>query len=230
MYLLYRHFITGIFLLLFSSLTYAGGMALGSTRIIYPLDAKQTSINITNTDKKVRFLVQSWVDNENDVKVNDFIVTPPLFVSKPESENTLRLIYAGQPLPTDRESLFWLNSKSIPEIERDEIQNKNILQLAILSRIKIFMRPQGLTFKLEDVPDSIEFKSVGNNLSIKNPSPYYVTLINIKSGKEDIKSMMLSPLSTINIKTNSNINTNISYQTINDYGATTTIISKQIGK
>ncbi|OAT37979.1 fimbria/pilus periplasmic chaperone [Proteus myxofaciens] len=230
MYLLYRHFITGIFLLLFSSLTYAGGMALGSTRIIYPLDAKQTSINITNTDKKVRFLVQSWVDNENDVKVNDFIVTPPLFVSKPESENTLRLIYAGQPLPTDRESLFWLNSKSIPEIERDEIQNKNILQLAILSRIKIFMRPQGLTFKLEDVPDSIEFKSVENNLSIKNPSPYYVTLINIKSGKEDIKSMMLSPLSTINIKTNSNINTNISYQTINDYGATTPIISKQIGK
>lgn len=230
MYLLYKHFITGIFLFFFSSLTYAGGMALGSTRIIYPLDAKQTSININNTDKKVRFLVQSWVDNENDVKINDFIVTPPLFVSKPESENTLRLIYAGQPLPTDRESLFWLNSKSIPEIERNEIENKNILQLAVLSRIKIFMRPQGLTFKLEDVPNSIEFKSVGNNISIKNPSPYYVTLINVKSGKEDIKSMMLSPLSTIDIKTNSNINTNISYQTINDYGATTPIITKQIGK
>ena len=40
-----------------------------------------------------------------------------------------------------------------------KIKDKNILQLAVLSRIKIFVRPQGLVFRTEDVPNSIEFIS-----------------------------------------------------------------------
>ncbi len=102
------------------------------------MDAKQTSITLNNTDKRLRFLVQSWIDDSQDQKSNEFIVTPPLFVSKPESENKLRIIYAGKALPNDRESLFWLNTKAIPEIEREEIKDKNILQLAVLSRIKFY--------------------------------------------------------------------------------------------
>ncbi|WP_239505925.1 fimbria/pilus periplasmic chaperone, partial [Proteus mirabilis] len=128
------------------------------------MDAKQTSITLNNTDKRLRFLVQSWIDDSQDQKSNEFIVTPPLFVSKPESENKLRIIYAGKALPNDRESLFWLNTKAIPEIEREEIKDKNILQLAVLSRIKIFIRPQGLNFNIEDVPNSLEFKKSQGNI------------------------------------------------------------------
>ncbi|MDI5829406.1 fimbria/pilus periplasmic chaperone, partial [Salmonella enterica subsp. enterica serovar Kentucky] len=42
--------------------------------------------------------------------------------SEPKSENTLRIIYAGQPLPGDRESLFWMNVKAIPSVDKSHIE------------------------------------------------------------------------------------------------------------
>ncbi|HGN0312018.1 TPA: fimbria/pilus periplasmic chaperone [Proteus mirabilis] len=194
------------------------------------MDAKQTSITLNNTDKKLRFLVQSWIDDSQDQKSNEFIVTPPLFVSKPESENKLRIIYAGKALPNDRESLFWLNTKAIPEIEREEIKDKNILQLAVLSRIKIFIRPQGLNFNIEDVPNSLEFKKSQGNIIVNNPSPYYATLINLEADNEQLNSIMVPPMGTVMIKVSKPNYSQISYQTINDYGASTPKVTKQIGK
>ena len=206
------------------------GVALAATRIVYPMDAKQTSITLNNTDKRLRFLVQSWIDDSQDQKSNEFIVTPPLFVSKPESENKLRIIYAGKALPNDRESLFWLNTKAIPEIEREEIKDKNILQLAVLSRIKIFIRPQGLNFNIEDVPNSLEFKKSQGNIIVNNPSPYYATLINLEADNEQLNSIMVPPMGTVMIKVSKPNYSQISYQTINDYGASTPKVTKQIGK
>jgi len=194
------------------------------------MDAKQTSITLNNTDKRLRFLVQSWIDDSQDQKSNEFIVTPPLFVSKPESENKLRIIYAGKALPNDRESLFWLNTKAIPEIEREEIKDKNILQLAVLSRIKIFIRPQGLNFNIEDVPNSFEFKKSQGNIIVNNPSPYYATLINLEADNEQLNSIMVPPMGTVMIKVSKPNYSQISYQTINDYGASTPKVTKQIGK
>ncbi|MBQ0214413.1 fimbria/pilus periplasmic chaperone [Proteus vulgaris] len=230
MYLAYRNYIVLFFIFCYSSLSYAGGVALAATRIIYPSEAKQTSITLSNTDNKLRFLIQSWVDNSDDKKSNDFIITPPLFVSKPNSENTLRIIYAGKELPKDRESLFWLNTKSIPEIEREEIKDKNVLQLAVLSRIKIFVRPDGLQFNLNDIPNSLEFKFSGHDMVIKNPSPYYVTLVNLHLGNEKLNSVMVPPMETVNIRVNNQDHNKISYQTMNDYGASTPVIIKTIEK
>lgn len=46
-----------IFLTLFVSCSAqaAGGIALGATRVIYPAEAKQTSLAISNSDTKERF-------------------------------------------------------------------------------------------------------------------------------------------------------------------------------
>ena len=151
MHLISKHFIALFFLFSFSSLSYAGGVALAATRIVYPMDAKQTSITLNNTDKRLRFLVQSWIDDSQDQKSNEFIVTPPLFVSKPESENKLRIIYAGKALPNDRESLFWLNTKAIPEIEREEIKDKNyIYQEYYMIKPLEFVKMEDEKVKLED--------------------------------------------------------------------------------
>lgn len=45
-----------LLLALFSaaSVQAAGGIALGATRVIYPADAKQTSLSISNSDTKER--------------------------------------------------------------------------------------------------------------------------------------------------------------------------------
>ncbi|ENR2298353.1 fimbria/pilus periplasmic chaperone, partial [Escherichia coli] len=83
-----------IFYLIISASTHAaGGIALGATRIIYPADAQQTAVWIRNSHTNERFLVNSWIENSSGVKEKSFIITPPLFVSEPKSENTLRIIY-----------------------------------------------------------------------------------------------------------------------------------------
>jgi P pilus assembly chaperone PapD len=35
----------------------------GATRVIYPADAKQTSLAITNSNKQERYLINAWIEN-----------------------------------------------------------------------------------------------------------------------------------------------------------------------
>ncbi|EJD6672739.1 TPA: fimbria/pilus periplasmic chaperone [Providencia rettgeri] len=205
---------------LYSSFSMAGGVALGATRVIYPMGAKQVSLTTNNTDQKNRFLVQTWIDNENDQKTKEFIVTPPLFVSKPKSENTLRISFNGGEYPQDRETLFWLNSKAIPAVDKNTIENENVLQIAVLSRIKIFLRPENLPISSDDAPKTLTFTRSQGKLVVHNPSPYYLTLVNVFFGKEKLESFMIAPKSDFTISVTGNNGNTVTYQTINDYGAT----------
>ncbi|WP_423808669.1 fimbrial biogenesis chaperone, partial [Proteus mirabilis] len=86
---------------------------------------------------------------------------------------------------------------------------------------KIFIRPQGLNFNIEDVPNSLEFKKSQGNIIVNNPSPYYATLINLEADNEQLNSIMVPPMGTVMIKVSKPNYSQISYQTINDYGAIT---------
>lgn len=56
---MFNYLKSGFILLLFlfpvASVQAAGGIALGATRVIYPADAKQTSLSISNSDTKERY-------------------------------------------------------------------------------------------------------------------------------------------------------------------------------
>ncbi|RUT67400.1 molecular chaperone [Morganella morganii] len=214
-----------IVVLLFPAMASAGGIALGATRIIYPMEEKQVSLAVTNTDEKNRFLIQSWIDDASDKKTKLFTVTPPLFVSKPKSENTIKIINTGANLPKDRESLFWLNSKAIPSVEREQIADKNVLQIAVLARIKMFVRPEGLPVKVGDAYKMLKFNKVSGGLNVTNPSPYYLTVINMTVADQKIDGFMIAPFAEKIINTTKPVAGKISYQTINDYGANTPVIS-----
>ncbi|HDR2398057.1 TPA: fimbria/pilus periplasmic chaperone [Enterobacter bugandensis] len=219
-----RHTMLGVALAAVTSLPLnadAGGVALGATRVIYPADAKQVSLAVTNSDKNQRFLIQSWVEDSGGKKTAEFVVTPPLFVSKPIGENTLRIMYVGGGLPRDRETVYWLNSKAIPAVERGSIQGKNVLQIAILSRIKLFVRPAGLPSKPSEAPGQLSFKRQGNALNVTNPSPYYVTLVNLTIGGQKLPYTMVSPKGNVTIALPTGATGPVTYQTINDYGANT---------
>lgn len=221
-----------VLLTLFTSLNVqaAGGIALGATRVIYPSAAKQTSLAISNSDTQERYLVNSWIENNAGQKEKTFIVTPPLFVSEPKSENTLRIIYAGQPLPGDRESLFWMNVKAIPSVDKSHIEGKNVLQLAILSRIKLFVRPANLPQTPEDAPTLlVNFSRVGNHLKITNPSAYYLTLVNISVGAKKIDNVMIAPKSDMQIPLPTGAQGNVTFQSVNDYGALTSATTASLG-
>jgi len=200
-----------------------GGISLGATRVIYPAEAKQTSLAVNNSDKKSRFLINSWIDDDQGQKVKTFVVTPPLFVSEPNSENTLRIIYVGPPLPTDRESLFWLNVKAIPAVEKESIEGKNVLHLAILSRIKLFVRPSTLTDSVREAPAALSFNREGNSLKITNASPFYLSLVNVHLNQRKLNNVMVAPKNSTQMALPSESRGVLTFQTVNDYGAVTAV-------
>lgn len=155
---------------------HAGGIALGSTRVIYPQESKQVSLPVINSSENNVFLIQSWVANADGSRSSDFIITPPLFVIQPKKENTLRIMYIGPSLPTDRESVFYLNSKAIPSVDKTRLAN-NSLQIATQSVIKLFIRPADLPVPSANAPAMLRCHSQNGRLIVTNPSPYYVSLV-----------------------------------------------------
>lgn len=206
----------------------SGGIALGATRVIYPAEAKQTSLAITNSHQQERYLINAWIENDRGQKEKSFAVTPPLFVSEPDSENTLRIIYAGPALADDRESLFYLNVKAIPSVDKASVAGKNVLQLAVLSRIKLFVRPPALAMQPEEALSHLRFERTGDQLRVSNASPYYVTLVNLYLGEQRLENLMIAPNNTAQQPLPAGAAGILKWQSVNDYGAITPARSVQL--
>lgn len=152
-------------------------------------------------------------------KAKDFIITPPLFVAEAKAENTLRIINVATDLPQDRESVYWINIKAIPSIDKSTLADQNILQLAILSRIKLFVRPTTLKIKPEAAIETLQFSKSENGIFVDNPSPYHVSFVNLYLDNNKLLNIMVAPFAQAKVSEISG--TNLSYQTVNDYGGLT---------
>lgn len=189
-------------------------VALNTTRVIYPAQAREVTVQMTNDEKKDPRLVQAWIDDGQVNKTPDqvqvpFQLTPPMFRLDAGKGQALRIVYThdayhGQSLPNDKESLFWLNVLSVPP-KPANAEGKNLLQFAIRTRIKLFFRPQGLSGTPEKVPAQLAWKLVTQGteqaLEVHNPSGYHVSFssITLVVGGKEIKSEappMLDPGST----------------------------------
>ncbi|WP_414147779.1 fimbria/pilus periplasmic chaperone [Erwinia sp. BNK-24-b] len=199
----------------------SGGITLNTTRVIYPQDAKQSSVSVRNTSEKGNFLVQSWVENKDGSKTKDFVITPPLYTSRPGSENILRVIYSGSELPRDRESLYFLNTKAIPSVDKAALEGKNTLILAAVTRIKLFVRPAGLKPSSDDAPSALRFKRAGEKLEIYNPTPYYLTVTNLKAGNKELKDIMVAPMASDSVPLPPGSRGDVYFSTVNDFGGVT---------
>jgi len=196
-----------------------GGVGLSATRMVYLSSASQSSLSIRNSDKQAPFLIQSWIEDEQGKKSNDFVIIPPLFVLKPASENAIKIIFNGQPLPKDRESQYWITVKAIPQ--SSEETHKNVLQFASASRIKLFYRPASLRDKPKDVAKQISGSLLNDRIILKNPTPYYITTIDLKVDGKNVKSVMIPPKGQTQLEEHTPGAHRFSYRTINDYGAWT---------
>lgn len=198
----------------------AGGIALNSTRVIYPMGEKQISVNISNFDKKETFLVQSWVADQNGTTLNTFIITPPLFSLKPEKKNILRIMYIGSALPEDKESIFYLYNKAIPSV-MEKIKAMNTLQIATQSVTKLFVRPQHLSVKPSDAPAMLKCQLSDGAVTVTNPSPYFISITNFTLAGKKLPNTMVPPMESQKVNVAGIPQGSISYQTLNDYGALT---------
>ncbi|WP_152562910.1 MULTISPECIES: molecular chaperone [unclassified Serratia (in: enterobacteria)] len=206
-----------ILALLFTINVAQAGVIVGGTRLIYDGDKKESSLSVKNPDNSP-YLIQSWIETTGGVEKAPFIVTPPLFRLDGGRENVLRIVRAGGNLPADKESLFWMNIKSIPSA--DQGVDKNTLQIAVKTRIKLIYRPQGVKGNPEEVAGKLVWQRKGNQLQVTNPTPFYMNFQGVKvAGKEVKEVTYVAPGSTASFTLPQGISAGrISWKIINDYG------------
>lgn len=207
--------------LLGSQLCYAGGITVGRTRVIYEADKKEASLPLTNNAESIPFLIQSWIDTGDGKSRGPFVVTPPLFRLNAKQENILRISYMGGELPSDKESIFYINIRAIPSSPKN---NTNELKLVIKSRIKLFYRPLNLPGRSTEAYKALTFSQDHNELHITNPTPYYVVFSSLKLGNTSLKDTdMIAPGTQMTVKLPPNISGSIiRWGAINDFGGSST--------
>jgi chaperone protein EcpD len=185
-------------------------VTIGGTRVVYPLEQREVTVKLDN-DSSAPSLVQVWMDDGNpDAKPGDikapFVITPPIFRMEPKKGQMLRVMYSGDALPQDRESVYWLNVLDIPP-KAEASADANLLQLAYRTRIKVFVRPPKLGGQPEDAPAQLSWKIAaskdgkGQEVSVSNPTPYHVSFseFNVESDGHTFKNErggMVAPFAT----------------------------------
>ncbi len=205
----------------------SAGVMLGGTRVILGEKDREASIPVKNTGTSP-YVVQTWIDAGEGKNKTPLLVTPSLSRLDPGMENILRIMRVAGELPADRESVFWLNVKEIPERSSDE----NVLQIAVRSRIKLFYRPAKLPGKPEESRAQLKWavsadaQGQGAVLKVGNPTAYNVTFtaLNVNNGAQSINANMVPPFGEMSyplstIKTPQAVQVN--FTTLNDYGGET---------
>lgn len=172
--------------IVFTCPVFADGVSIGGTRLIYLSSEHEADISVQNTNSDAPVLIQSWVSDIGDQNKSPFIVTPPLFRLDAGNTNDLRVIQTSGHLAENKESLFMLNIKVIPE--NSDKTGKNILQFAIKNQLKLIYRPVGLPGSSLDAAKNLHWSKSGNQLHAVNSSPYYVTVTSFNLGGQDVKT------------------------------------------
>lgn len=214
-------------LLLCASLAQAS-IQLGATRVVLAAPAHEVTVPVNNKIAQDT-MIQSWIEGEDDAAGQDvpFAVTPALSRLGGNQQQTLRIFYQGQGLPTDKESVFWLSVQEIPQKAKGE----NVLQIAVRQRIKVFYRPAGLEGKPEDAAKALRWQWSTQDgkpaLRVSNASSYHVSVTSaaLKDGdrRHALQTRMVAPGATVVFPLKDGAarpaaNATVSFQYVNDYG------------
>ncbi|SEK40209.1 Pili and flagellar-assembly chaperone, PapD N-terminal domain, partial [Pseudomonas sp. NFACC41-3] len=113
------------FTLLFPAFSQAG-INLENTRVVLAAPSKEASLVIKNSAAE-DLMFQAWVESADKSEDVPFAITPVLKRLAGEQQQVLRILYSGKGLPTDKESVYWLNVREVPQKSREE----NTLQIAV---------------------------------------------------------------------------------------------------
>jgi len=200
------------------STSYAGGVQIGRTRIIYDANKKEVALPLVNKEKEVPWLIQSWIDTGDGTTRGPFIVTPPLFRLDPQKEQSLRIAWSGASVAQDRESLFYMNVRTIPATAKED-QDKNMLRLIFKTRLKLFYRPKDLPETPLDTCKNLAFSIDAQRLHITNAGSYYSVFDSLLLGNSRVDADMVGPKSSIDITLPTSHNgKTVSWRCITDYG------------
>jgi chaperone protein EcpD len=214
-------------------------IVITGTRVVYPAEEREVTVKMNNTGT-LPALVQTWIDDGNEKtsaqeKSMPFALLPPIFRIDPGKGQSVRMTYTRDPLPQDRESVFWLNVLEIPPRPDAEVRdNRNILQMAFRSRIKIFFRPKGLPGDPLQAVAGLRWELAANeagngyDLKAENPSAFHVSVsrasIAVGDRTYEAERGMVAPHGSLRfaltgLKAKPDPASRIRFTAINDYGA-----------
>ncbi|WP_086982879.1 fimbrial biogenesis chaperone [Vibrio aphrogenes] len=219
-------FFIKILLLMLFSVNAMASVTLGNTRIIYPSNTLGKDIVFNNNDHS-DYIIQAWVDNGDidstpEDADSDFILMPAMFKIQGKSNQVLRMMYSGQELPLDRESIFYFNFVQFPLSKT----NDNQMVVVLKNRVKVLYRPKGLASSLIKSVDKLTYNIKKGSLNIKNDSGYYINIANVivKSSNEEqmINNVTISPFSSFKKSLAIKNPEEVKVSFINDQGGTFT--------
>ena len=140
-----------------------------------------------------------------------FVILPPLERLEGEGRAALRVRQVGGSLPADRESAAIVSVQSIPAISSEvddkekntsEDSNKNgrdnsnkaqsagkghqQLVLSLRMNLRLFWRPDGVPAPdMKTLWSQLKFQGKGSQLSVSNPTPYYLHFTKLKVAGSD---------------------------------------------
>jgi len=196
-----------LFLLLLAILLPAcvqAGLQAQGTRLIYPAGSDGQSLLIANSNDWP-VLVQTWVDDGTGDPLQasaPFVVLPVVFRLEPGATQNLRILYSGESLPAERESLFWLNLYEVPPtVSAAERDDGAQLDLALNTQMKLFYRPQGLGAP-DNLSEQLGFEVQGHSLLVRNPTPWHASFSELAAesaegllNAEEAQDLLLLPFS-----------------------------------
>lgn len=203
-------------------------LTVDRTRLIINGDEKAVSLTVRNQNNYAPYLVQSWLEDINGKKVSQPLVAlPPIQRIEAGSKTSVRVqnLNKHNGLPSDRETLFYLNILEIPQ----KNEKKNTLQLALQTRLKVFYRPENLSIE----PNTMIAPGLNKLLLTKdndiyriiNTTPYYITVVSAKIHMSDknlkgLDPFVIPPLKTFTVKKGiMKFDDEVIFSVINDYGA-----------
>ncbi|QXF35602.1 pilus assembly protein [Photorhabdus luminescens] len=211
-----------------TTLSAHANIVINTTRVIYPSSNKEVSVQLLNAGDQPS-LIQSWIDDGDPNSTPEtakvpFLLTPPVVKIDGNNGQQLRIKHINSNLPTDRESLFYLNVLDIPPVA-ENIGDKNVMQIAIRTRIKFFYRPDKLSILPKQLQQHIVLKREGGQLKLENSSPYFVNIVGLKSSDTQPNLLnegtIIKPFSSHSFSTNEKVKVGdkLTLAIIDDFGA-----------
>lgn len=202
----------------------------GASRLIYDPNSNGVTLSVSNP-QDYPILVEASTLTEDKINKANFLVTPPLFKLAGKQRSKIKVVKLGGNVHSDRETLNWLCLNAIPP-ERDsawigdyqekvtrKASSKILVQMRMTSCIKLLVRPSSLNGTPIEYANKLSWYKEGAHLIVKNPSPFYMNLKDIKFGTKVIDNPgYIPPMGTLKLDYPSNYSGIVKWKLITDLG------------
>ena len=186
---------------------------------------------------EVPALTQLWIDRGDAAAVPSeldvpFIISSPLLRIDSKQSHTVRIVSAGAKLPTDQETLFWLNMLEVPP-KPDEKEVQNYLQFSVRTRVKLFYRPAAIKGGVAQAMEQVQIKILKTNpykIQVVNASPLFISFAEVWMKQKGVRVGegvygMVSPFQTLDLEFNpikepaNQLADSVEFTALDEYGA-----------